>query len=52
MNPIEHLWGILNQSLRKKKREPSSKAELLGLLHQTWEKIPQDDIRQLVTGMP
>ena len=52
MNPIEHLWGILNRNLRKKYRKPSIKAELIGLLRQTWEEIPQDDIRQLITGMP
>ena len=42
MNTIEHLWGILNQNLRKKNRKPSSKADLLGLLGQTWEEILQD----------
>ena len=52
MNPIEHLWGILNRNLRKKNRKPSSKAKLLGLLCQTWEEIPQDDICQLIIGMP
>ena len=52
MNPIEHLWGILNRNLRKMNRKPSSKAKLLGLSRQTWEEIPQDDIRQIIIGMP
>ena len=43
--PIENLWGILDWNLCKKKRKPSSKAELLALLLQTWQEIPQDDIR-------
>ena len=52
MNPIEHFWGILNRNLRKKNRKPSSKDELLGLLRQTWQEISQDDICQIITGMP
>ena len=51
MNPIENLWGILDRNLRKKKRKPSSKPELLALLRQTWQEIPQDDIRQLIKAM-
>ena len=34
MNPTENLWGILDRNLRKKKRKPSSKPELLALLRQ------------------
>ena len=50
MNPIEHLRGILGRNLRKKKRKPFSKPELLALLRQTWQEIPKDDIRQLITA--
>ena len=52
MNPIENLWGILDRNLRKKKRKSSSKPELLSLLRQTWQEIPQDDIHQLINAMP
>ena len=52
MNPIENLWGILDRNLRKKKIKPSTKPELLALLRQTWQEIPQDDIRQLINAMP
>ena len=52
MNPIENLWSILDRNLRKKKMKPSSKPELLALLRQTWQEIPQDDIRQLINGLP
>ena len=52
MNPIENLWGILDRNLRKKKMKPSIKPELFALLRQTWQKIPQDDIRQLINAMP
>ena len=44
MNPIEHLWAILDQKLCKNNKKPSSKAEYLRLLQETWQKIPQDDI--------
>ena len=40
MNPFENLRGILDRNLRKKKRKPSSKPELLALLRQTWQEIP------------
>ena len=52
MNPIENLWGILDRNVRKKKRKPSSQLELLALLRQTWQEIPQDDIRQLINAIP
>ena len=52
MNPIENFWGILDRNLRKKKRKRSSKPELLALLRQTWQEIPQDDICQLINAMP
>ena len=37
MNPIEHLWCLINRSLRKKK--PSNRLELLGLLRETFLKM-------------
>ena len=52
MNPTENLWGILDRNLRKKKRKSSSKPQLLALLRQTWQEIPQDDIRQLINALP
>ena len=52
MNPIKNLWGILDRNLRKKKRKSSSKPELIAILRQTWQEIPQDDIRELINAMP
>lgn len=52
INPIEHLWGILDRKLCKKNRKPSSKPKLLVLLRETWQEIPQDDIRELIASMP
>ena len=48
MNPIEHMWGLLDRSLHKKKPKPSNSLELLGLLRETWQEISQDDIRKLI----
>ena len=52
MNPIEHLWGLLDRSLRKKKQKPSIRLELLVLLRETWQEISEDDIRKLISSMP
>lgn len=52
MNPIEHLWGLLDRSLRKKKTKASNKLELLRLLRETWQEISQNDIRNLISSMP
>ena len=52
MNPVEYFWGILDRQLRKKNKNPSSKPELLRLLREIWQEIPQDDIRKLITSMP
>jgi hypothetical protein len=51
MSPIEPLLGILDQKLCKKSKRPFSKSELLGLLHETWQKIPQDHIRELIPSI-
>ena len=42
----------MGQFRRKKKIKPSPKPEILALLHQTWQQVPQDDIRQLINAMP
>ena len=47
MNPIEHLWAILDRAVQKKSRKPTSWAELLTRLHEAWAKIPQEKISEL-----
>ena len=51
MNPIEHLWDILDRKLCKKNEKPSSKTEYLRLLHEVLQEI-EDNIRELISGMP
>ena len=50
MNPIEP--PLLDRSLCKKKKKPSDRLELLGLLRETWQEISQDEIRKLISSMP
>ena len=37
MNPIEHLCGLLDRSIRKKKQKPSNMFEILRSLRETWQ---------------
>ena len=52
MNPIEHLWAILDRAVRKKSRKPTSRAELLTRLREAWAEIPQEKISELVSSLP
>ena len=52
MNPIEHLWAILDRAVWKKSRKPTSRAELLTRLREAWAEIPQEKILELVSSMP
>ena len=44
--------GHIRPEPTQKMIKPSTKFELLALLHQTWQKILQDDIWQLINAMP
>ena len=48
MNPIEHLWAMIDRKIRKKYQKPSSKEELLS---ETWQEIPQDNVRELINRL-
>ena len=52
INPIEHLWTILDRTVQKKSRKPTLRAELLNLLREAWAEIPQEKISDLVSSMP
>ena len=51
MNPMKHLWAILDRAVRKKSRKPTSRAELITHLHEAWAEIPQEKISELVSSM-
>ena len=52
MNPIEHLWAILDRAVREKSRKLTSRAEFLNLLREAWADIQQEKISELVSSMP
>ena len=51
MKPIEQLWAILERKILMKYQKPCSRADLLRLLHETWQDISQDIIRELIKSM-
>ena len=48
LNPIELLWDIMFQSIRRCQVAPQTLQELRDALIQIWEDIPQDTIRRLI----
>uniref|UniRef100_A0AAY5KPB9 Tc1-like transposase DDE domain-containing protein n=1 Tax=Esox lucius TaxID=8010 RepID=A0AAY5KPB9_ESOLU len=52
LNPIEHLWDVLDQQVRSTPAPPRNLQELKDLLLMSWCQIPQDTFRGLVESMP
>lgn len=52
LNPIEHLWDMLERRIRKRLRVPQNLQGLADALVEEWRNIPQQDIRKLVRSMP
>lgn len=50
MNPIEHLWKVLDDAIRK--RQISNKEDLKIALKEEWDKIPSSVTENLVKSMP
>lgn len=50
LNPIEHLWDVLDRSVRKQKN--TNKANFFANLKQCWEKIGLETLIKLVDSMP
>jgi transposase len=48
LNPIENVWGILKESVRK--RSPRTKEELLVIALEEWAAIPQHVIKKTITS--
>ena len=51
LNPIEHLWDILGRKVNERLTADSTIAELRGLLHEEWIRIPQRTIDNLLNSM-
>ncbi len=52
LNPIEHPWDIMFQSIWCRQVAPETVQELNDALVQIWEEIPQDTIHRLIRSMP
>lgn len=50
LNPIEHMWAILDRKIRKRKF--SNKNELALVIQEEWAKIDQNVTQNLVNSMP
>ena len=49
LSPIEHLWDNLGQRVRR--RQPLTLDQLINILLEEWNRIPQEEIRRLITSM-
>ena len=50
LNPIENIWGILKERVRK--RSPKSKEELQRVALEEWSAIPQKVIKKTIKSFP
>ena len=48
MNPIEKCWRYIKQSLHRRKRQPTTEAEMEAAVTEEWNKIPQEWINSLI----
>ena len=51
LNPIEHLWDILDRRVRRRDPEPATVRQLRQALQEEWDRITQAEIRQLIDSM-
>ena len=52
LNPIEHLWDVLERKIRERSPLPSNKKELIVALKEEWVKIDPEIVKKLVDSMP
>ena len=48
MNPIEKCWRRIKQALHRRRRQPTTVAEMEEIVLEEWARIPQDWINELV----
>jgi transposase len=48
MNPIEKCWRRIKQALHRRRRQPTTEAEMEAMVLEEWDRIPQDWINELV----
>lgn len=52
LNPIEHLWDLLDRRVRRRQPQPQTLEQLRNALQDEWGRIPQQQIRRLIQSMP
>ena len=52
LNPIENLWHILRSNIRKRKRQPRNRKELIEALQEEWKKLDMEKVGALIDSMP
>jgi len=50
LNPIEHVWNILEKNIQE--RRPKNHQDLERILEEEWRKIRPLDIHNLINSMP
>ncbi|KAK3531066.1 hypothetical protein QTP70_009444, partial [Hemibagrus guttatus] len=52
LNPIQHLWDVLDKQVRSMETPPYNLRDLKDLLLTSWCQIPQHTFRDLVESIP
>jgi transposase len=52
LNPIENLWEIIDQKIRKSPEKPKTLDELWNIIKRIWYSIDKDKVRNLYLSMP
>ena len=51
LSPIEHLWDELGRRIQRRQPRPANREMLIRALHDEWERIPQETVRNLANSM-
>ena len=51
LNPIEHLWDLLDRRVRGRQNKPQTLRQLEQALHEEWNNIPQVTVQRLINSM-
>lgn len=52
LNPIEHVWDMMDRKLRRLPHPPNTLEELRQQLQVAWNELPQEAIDHLISSMP
>ena len=52
LNPIEHVWHILRNNIRKRVPRVTTKEDLISALQEEWERLDVIKVNRLILSMP